>query len=157
MASNLVLVASWSALARPRRLHRLDGEHTKVLVHPLWPCLDVLDDDGYRLIVRPPCGTHTLAAAYPTPAINPAQSPCFTAFTGRARIKETLTSWQEVICAVQVFRTRWHRQRKQQDRNSELRHRPPQRISDTSLPSHTAPTAKQNIRINTTTSEPGVQ
>jgi hypothetical protein len=73
------------------------------------------------------------------------------------RIKGSLASWQEVICAVYILCARWHRQRKQQDRNSELRHRPPQRISDTSLPSHTAPTAKQNIRTNTTTSEPGVQ
>jgi hypothetical protein len=30
------------ALARPRRRQRFEGERTKVLVHPLRPCLDVL-------------------------------------------------------------------------------------------------------------------
>jgi hypothetical protein len=35
-------VASGSALTRPRRYQGLTGKLTKVLVHPFWPCLDVL-------------------------------------------------------------------------------------------------------------------
>jgi len=31
---------------------RFEGEHTKKLMHPFWPCLNVLDHDGHRLIVR---------------------------------------------------------------------------------------------------------
>jgi hypothetical protein len=37
------------ALARPRRCQGFDGERMKRFVHPLGPCLDVLDDDGHRL------------------------------------------------------------------------------------------------------------
>jgi hypothetical protein len=71
------------------------------------------------------------------------------------RITKSAHAFSEhYICAI---RPCGHHQRKQDRNNSELRHRPPQRISDTSIPSHTAPTAKQNIRTNTTTSEPGVQ
>lgn len=44
----LVLV---SILAGPRIKQRLNGQHFELLLHPLWPCLNVADHRLYQLAV----------------------------------------------------------------------------------------------------------
>jgi hypothetical protein len=117
------LRGQWSALTRPRRHQGLNCELTKVFVHPLWPCLDVLDDDGHYLIVRHPLRRTKMISSYSIPkANNKSNTERFIRSEQLLlTIKPTLASRQEVICAVSILCTRRHRQRKQ-DCNSEAGH-----------------------------------
>jgi hypothetical protein len=149
-----------SALARPRRCQRFVGEVTKALVHSLRSSFDIRNDETNSLLIRYPA--RQTKACFCRLVYEPCNKsdafPPLICVSSPVVGNKVSTSGHVRVSAVWIFlRTRWHRQRKQQDRNSELRHRPPQRMSDTSLPSHTAPTAKLKIRTNTTTSEPGVQ
>jgi hypothetical protein len=45
------MVVLLSILAGPRIKQRLDGQHSELLLHPLWPCLNVADHSLYQLAV----------------------------------------------------------------------------------------------------------
>src|SRR6516162_244791 len=109
--------------ARPRRFQRFEGELTKVLVHPLWPCLNVLDDDCHHLIA---CHLFRRASLLSSRSRHKALNICEAEYPPPLRCALTLTtkgltSWQQEICAVYNLCTHWHCQRKQ-DRSHESLH-----------------------------------
>jgi hypothetical protein len=86
-----------SALARPCRCKGLVGEHTKALVRPLRPCLDVLDDDGHRLAdCRPLRLTNVLYRKEKT--MDETNAPPTLKITTCETCNKSLASRQEEIC-----------------------------------------------------------
>jgi hypothetical protein len=84
-------------------------------VYPFRSCLDVLDDDRHRLIVRRPIRRTKVISSYSIPKANNKSSTERFIWSEllRPTIKPTLASRQDVICAVSILPARWHRQRKQ--------------------------------------------